>query len=438
MQRQAGLGIKLALDKDGFPVIVGFESGYASGNATSPHLEIGCRILSVDSQHTQSAGIPNVYRWLRGALGSSVLLCLARPASTPTANMEEWEVVLMRTVVCDIQTPRQSQKHYYLVCLRRMLRHKQDDFHKPVGVGIAFDTDSHGRFRVGSIYAGGSAQESGQVTTGDVLFSVNGLQVQGRSTDNVIQLVKGAPGTRIALVLVTDPPVSARSHPGQDSFRYDAFSVVPQIGKDPGEIVAVIIGAQGLVSQSAHPAIFCQLRMIDLSGEGELREELVGVSKAGLALGMRVIKSRFFIEREADDGCGASEGALGTISYFDPFNPGTCSVLWDSGEVQPHSIGENGVYDLEIAPQMTTISKTTLGTRWDNVISLRVRDSSYAALEITIWDRETYLGETLVHVDGLVEQQGEFEEQALSLSFEEVPTSAEVLLACAWFAGPGN
>ena len=421
-------------------MVVGFEPGYIESKDASHNLAIGCRILSVDSQHTQSMGIPDVYRCLRGALGSCVLLCLSRLAPASAADVEECEVVLMRTVVCDIQTPRQSQKHHYLVCLRRMLRHKQDDFHKPVGVGIAFDLDSYGRFRVGSIHAAGSAQESGHVATGDVLFSVNGLQVQGRSTDNLIQLVKGAPGTRTALVLVSDPPVSARSHPGQDSFRYDAFSVVPQIGKNPGEIVAVIAGAEGLealVSKSAHPAIFCQLRMVDLSGDGELREELVGVSKAGLALGMRVIKSRFLMERKPDGGC-ASEGALGTISHFDPGNAGTCSVLWDNGEVQQHSVGDEGEYDLELAPQMTTISKHVSSTRWDNVITLRVRDPTYAALEITIWDRETYLGETLVHVDGLVEQQGEFEEQALPLSFEEVPTSSQVLLACAWFSCHGN
>jgi len=398
---------------------------------------MGYRILSVDSQHTQFVCISQVYQWLRGALGSVVMLCLALPATATEAKAKEWEVVMTRTVICDMHTPRQSHKHHYLVCLRRMLRHKHDDFHKPVGVGIAFDADQHGRLRA-NVLPGGSTQESRQVTTGDVLFSVNGLLVQDRSADNVIQLIKGAPGTRTALVLVTDPPLSSRSHPGQDTFRYDAFSVVPQVGDEPGEIVAVIVGAQGLETHTAHPAIFCQLRMVDLSGEGGLREELVGVDKAGVALGMRVIKSRFFIEREAAAGRGASEGALGTISHFDPADTGTCVVLWDNGEVEQLSIGKNSEFDLEIAPQMTTISKQGDSTRWDNVITLRVRDPVYAALEITIWDRETYLGETLVHVDGLVDQQGEFEEQALPLSFEELPTTAQLLLACAWFSGRGR
>ena len=39
--------------------------------------------------------------------------------------------------------------------------------------------------------------------------------------------------------------------------------------------------------------------------QGELREELVGVDKAGLSLGIRVIKSRFLIEKEAASGQGA-------------------------------------------------------------------------------------------------------------------------------------
>jgi hypothetical protein len=125
---------------------------------------------------------------------------------------------------------------------------------------------------------------------GDIPFSIKCLQVKGSDTQSVIQLIKGAPGTRTALVLVTNPPTSARSHPGQDAFRYDPFSVVPVTGSSPGEIVTVIVGAKGPGSTSVQPALFCQLCQVDLSGEGELREELVGVDKAGLSLGIRVMK----------------------------------------------------------------------------------------------------------------------------------------------------
>lgn len=370
---------------------------------------------------------------MQGPLGSVVMLCLAVPGVASSSNME-WEMVIPRTVVIDSTTPRLRRKHYSLVCLRRQLR-DHDHVHRPVGVGISFDCDAQGYHRVANIQSG--VDETGQVVLGDLLFSINGLQVKDRSTESLKQLVKGAPGTRTAIVLVTDAPTSARSHPGRDSFRFDAFSVVPKIGPEPSELVVAIVGAHGLLSDSTHPAFFCQLRMVDLSGEGELREELIGVNKAGLALGMRVIKSRFLIERESLAGhASASEGALGTISGFDKSvsSPGTCTVLWDSGEECEHAIGKDGEYDLEIAPQMTTISASLNDTRWDNVITLRVRDPLFAALEITIWDRENYLGETLVHVDVLYAQEGEFEEQALGITFEEQPTASRLLLACAWYS----
>jgi hypothetical protein len=363
------------------------------------------------------------------------MLCLSVPGVASSSDNQR-EVVMQRTVVVEPTTPRLCRKHYSLVCLRRQLR-PQDHVHNPVGIGATFERDSQGRYRVTSIHAGGSADESGQVVLGDLLFSVNGLLVEDRTTENVIQLIKGAPGTRTAIVLVTDAPTSARSHPGQDAFRFDAFSVVPKIGQEPSELVAIIVGAQGLSSNSMHPAVFCQLRIVDLSGEGELREELIGVDKAGLALGMRVIKSRLLIERERLAGKGsASEGALGTISFFDSsvYTPGTCMVLWDSGEVHEHSIGKDGDYDLEIAPQMTTISASLADTRWDNVLTLRVRDPLFAALEISIWDRENYLGETLVHVDTLFAREGRFQEQTLEMTFEEQPTASHLQLACAWFS----
>ena len=44
--------------------------------------------------------------------------------------------------------------------------------------------------------------------------------------------------------------------------------------------------------------------------QGELREELVGFEKAGLSLGIRVIKSRFLIEKEAASGQGAGENLV--------------------------------------------------------------------------------------------------------------------------------
>ena len=131
------------------------------------------------------------------------------------------------------------------------------------------------------------------------------------------------------------------------------------------------------------------------------------MDKAGLFLGLRVTKSRFLVECESQsEHGGASEGALGTVSHFDSSDACTCSVLWDNGDVCQYSVGRDDNYDLEIAPQMTTISSDTQDAFWNCAITLRVRNPTEAVLEITIWDREYYLGETLLRVEGLLGYQG--------------------------------
>ena len=276
----------------------------------------------------------------------------------------QWEVVLQRTALINSGSLQHHQNHHYTVCLRRMLENTNQEIHKPIGIGIILDNDSEGRFRVASVQPGGSAHKSGHVREGDLLFSINGLRVQHRTMENVMQLIQGAPGTRSALVLVTGSPNSACSHPGQDVILLEPLSTVPQIDVgQPGDLVAVIVGASGLSSSSMHPAVFCQLRIVDLSSGGELREELVGVQKAGLALGMRVIKSRYLIDREMNWGySNLSEGDLGTISHFEDRNDQTCTctVLWDNGTVQEHDVGRDNQYDLEVAPQMTPLLYSAL------------------------------------------------------------------------------
>ena len=93
--------------------------------------------------------VSEVYKWLQGPLGSVVMVCFATPGGGLGAggvkdNIKEWEAVLPRMCVADICTPRQRRKHYYLVCLRRMVRN-QDLIYKPVGVGLTLECDKDGR-----------------------------------------------------------------------------------------------------------------------------------------------------------------------------------------------------------------------------------------------------------------------------------------------------
>ena len=122
----------------------------------------------------------------------------------------QWEVVLRRLPAAEIevttrmltflahishfftnmqlQTPRQLQRHHYVVCLRRMVDKKDQPFHKPVGIGLSLERDSHAYFRISSIHPGGSADKSGLLCVGDILFSINGLPLAHRSTENVMQV----------------------------------------------------------------------------------------------------------------------------------------------------------------------------------------------------------------------------------------------------------
>lgn len=87
-----------------------------------------------------------------------------------------------------LQTPRQVQRHHYVICLRRMVDKKDQLFHKPVGLGLSLERDSHAHFRISSIHPGGSADKSGLLCVGDILFSINGLPLAHRSTENVMQV----------------------------------------------------------------------------------------------------------------------------------------------------------------------------------------------------------------------------------------------------------
>ena len=94
----------------------------------------------------------------------------------------------------------------------------------------------------------------------------------------------------------------------------------------------------------------------------------------------------------------------------------------------------NDEYDLEIAPQMTTIAQHEQDVRWDNAMTLRVCNAHSSALEVSLWDRENYLGETLMPLNRVAERPGQFLELAVEVLSEDTVV-ATLQLACAWFPG---
>jgi hypothetical protein len=79
-------------------------------------------------------------------------------------------------------------------------RIEDEPFNRPpdVGVGIAVMAAPDGAYRVSGLVSG-AAMASGQVAIGDVLHSVDGINVRFKSEQTVIGLVKGPPGSRVVL-----------------------------------------------------------------------------------------------------------------------------------------------------------------------------------------------------------------------------------------------
>ena len=78
------------------------------------------------------------------------------------------------------------------------------------GVGFSFETTKTGMQILCSLEPGGSAEGSGRMQAGDVLRTVDGVDVQGLSVEEVISLVKGPPGTKVVLNLDSVNPKIGR------------------------------------------------------------------------------------------------------------------------------------------------------------------------------------------------------------------------------------
>ena len=70
---------------------------------------------------------------------------------------------------------------------------------KLVGVGIVFSVDEWGGLRVKHLIAGGPAAMSQEVTLGDVLYEIDGLDVYQKSVDEIQQVVMGPKDSVVTL-----------------------------------------------------------------------------------------------------------------------------------------------------------------------------------------------------------------------------------------------
>ena len=101
----------------------------------------------------------------------------------------------------ECQTLQDLKMHHEMDIARGTCsRIENEPFNRPpdVGVGIAVMAAPDGAYRVSGLVSG-AAMESGQVAIGDVLHSVDGINVRFKSEQTVIGLVKGPPGSRVVL-----------------------------------------------------------------------------------------------------------------------------------------------------------------------------------------------------------------------------------------------
>jgi len=71
-----------------------------------------------------------------------------------------------------------------------------------VGIGIGFTLNDDGFFVVTKLVAGGAAASSGLVSIGDLILACDGEDVSALSTKQLVQRIKGPPGTSVTLGVV--------------------------------------------------------------------------------------------------------------------------------------------------------------------------------------------------------------------------------------------
>lgn len=69
------------------------------------------------------------------------------------------------------------------------------------GIGIVVGADEEGKIKVVSPIKGTPAERAG-IKTGDIIFTVNGESTRNLSTDQVVEMMRGEPGTELRLVVL--------------------------------------------------------------------------------------------------------------------------------------------------------------------------------------------------------------------------------------------
>jgi len=158
------------------------------------------------------------------------------------------------------------------------------------GVGFSFETTGTGMHLLSTLAPNGSAATSGRMQPGDVLISVDAVQVQGLSAGEVIRLVKGLPGSTVVLLLhsslpdVTPPVVMAPPSPQHQAASLNVPPPMPPMPQMPAAAATVrpeggvaVVQAPTLTASLPYPHQPIQIVKAPIS------MELPGVQEASIA-----------------------------------------------------------------------------------------------------------------------------------------------------------
>ena len=105
-----------------------------------------------------------------------------------------------------------------------------------VGIGIDCETDAYtGHVVILNVYAGGAANNSGQVFPSDTLLQVNGTSVTGVPTQQVLQMLAGEAGTPVSILVSHNPQTIMSAPKVPTTEKSEAFKVGPTLEEQDAE-----------------------------------------------------------------------------------------------------------------------------------------------------------------------------------------------------------
>jgi C-terminal processing protease CtpA/Prc len=163
------------------------------------------------------------------------------------------------------------------------------------GIGLGFERDQEGTHFVCGLLPDGSAAQSGQIFVYDKIISVDGRPTQGKTIDEVSEMIQGIEGTDVALTLETtaepQPPVVTQSVELSDVA--NASGLVGDV--PPAQDGSADVYIAGLVISEPPFQVLGLDRLSDskglVQGQEGYQNEIIGTGDAVWAINGKMLKN---------------------------------------------------------------------------------------------------------------------------------------------------